>query len=105
MQAANKLINWDGVFIMVANGGTPMNNATMLDQLAKGVANVFPLTPEACSMYEPARQPPGSSARLASYYDQMRCVKLFVEQHHSRWRADRQDTDFGRDVATARAIS
>ncbi|MBN8903000.1 MAG: ABC transporter substrate-binding protein, partial [Rhodospirillales bacterium] len=27
VQAANKLINRDGVFILVANGGTPMNNA------------------------------------------------------------------------------
>ena len=52
VQAANKLINRDGVFIMVANGGTPMNNATMPEQLAKGVPNVFPLT-SARSMYEP----------------------------------------------------
>jgi branched-chain amino acid transport system substrate-binding protein len=52
VQAANKLINRDGVFIMVANGGTPMNNAVMPDQLAKGVANIFPLT-SARSMYEP----------------------------------------------------
>ena len=52
IQAANKLINRDGVFMMVANGGTPMNNATMPDQLAKGVPNVFPLT-SARSMYEP----------------------------------------------------
>src|SRR6476469_4813185 len=44
VQAANKLINRDGAFILVANGGTPMNNAVMPDQLAKGVANVFPLT-------------------------------------------------------------
>ena len=52
VQAANKLINRDGVFMMVANGGTPMNNATMPDQLAKGVPNIFPLT-SARSMYEP----------------------------------------------------
>src|ERR1700759_3579767 len=29
VQAATKLINRDGVFIMVANGGTPMNNETI----------------------------------------------------------------------------
>jgi branched-chain amino acid transport system substrate-binding protein len=52
VQAANKLINRDGVFIMVANAGTPMNNAVMPEQLARGVANVFPLT-SARSMYEP----------------------------------------------------
>ena len=37
IQAANKLINRDNVFLMIANGGTPMNNAVMPDQLAKGV--------------------------------------------------------------------
>ncbi len=97
VQAANKLINRDGVFIMVANGGTPMNNATMPDQLAKGVANVFPLT-SARSMYEPLNHLKFGLA--ASYYDQMRAgVKLFVEQHHSKAIcAMSQDTDFGRDV-------
>src|ERR1700687_623574 len=45
VQAANKLINRDGVFMMVANGGTPMNNATMPDQLPKGVPNIIPRTP------------------------------------------------------------
>src|ERR1700733_15498584 len=52
VQAANKLINRDGVFVMVANGGTPMNNATMPEQLAKGVPNIFPYT-AARSMYTP----------------------------------------------------
>ena len=52
VQAANKLLNRDDVFIMVANGGTPMNNAILPDVLAKGVPNVFPLT-SARSMYEP----------------------------------------------------
>src|SRR6201997_990028 len=46
VQAANKLINRDNVFAMVADGGTPMNNATMPMQLAAGGPNVFPLTPE-----------------------------------------------------------
>ena len=79
MQAANKLINRDNVFMMVANGGTPMNNATMPDQFAKGVPNVFPLT-SARSMYEPLHHLKFGLA--ASYYDQMRSgVKLFVEQH------------------------
>src|SRR3954449_2014813 len=36
VQAANKLINRDGVFIMVANGGTPMNNATTPEHVADG---------------------------------------------------------------------
>jgi branched-chain amino acid transport system substrate-binding protein len=97
VQAANKLINRDGVFIMVANGGTPMNNAVMPDQLAKGVANIFPLT-SARSMYEPLNHLKFGFA--ASYYDQMRAgVKLFVEQHAKKTVcAMSQDTDFGRDV-------
>jgi branched-chain amino acid transport system substrate-binding protein len=97
VQAANKLINRDGVFMMVANGGTPMNNATMPEQLAKGVPNMFPLT-SARSMYEPFHHLKFGLA--ASYYDQIRAgVKLFVETHHSKTVcAMSQDTDFGRDV-------
>src|ERR1700675_4294529 len=82
VQAANKLINRDGVFMMVANGGTPMNNATMPDQLAKGVPNIFPLT-SARSMYEPLNRLKFGLA--ASYYDQMRSgVKTFIDQHHNK---------------------
>ncbi len=97
VQAANKLINRDGVFIMVANGGTPMNNATMPDQLAKGVPNVFPLT-SARSMYEPLHHLKFGLA--SSYYDQIRAgVKLFVEQRGKKTIcAMSEDTDFGRDV-------
>lgn len=97
VQAANKLINRDGVFMLVANGGTPMNNAVMPDQLAKGVPNMFPLT-SARSMYEPFHHLKFGLA--ASYYDQMRAgVKVFVEQHHSKVICSMsQDTDFGRDV-------
>ncbi|HVZ10319.1 ABC transporter substrate-binding protein [Rhodopila sp.] len=97
VQAANKLINHDGVFIMVANGGTPMNNAVMPDQLAKGVANVFPLT-SARSMYEPLHHLKFGLG--SSYYDQIRAgVKYFVEKRgKKRICVARQDTDFGRDV-------
>jgi branched-chain amino acid transport system substrate-binding protein len=97
VQAANKLINRDGVFVMVANGGTPMNNATMPEQLAKGVPNVFPLT-SARSMYEPLHHLKFGLA--SSYYDQMRAgVKLFVEQRGKKAVcAMSEDTDFGRDV-------
>ncbi len=97
VQAANKLINRDNVFMMVANGGTPMNNAVMPDQLAKGVPNVFPLT-AARSMYEPFNHL--KFGQFASYYDQMRAgVKLFVETKGTQAPcAMYQDTDFGRDV-------
>ena len=97
VQAANKLINKDGVFIMVADGGTPMNNATMPMQLAAGIPNVFPLT-SARSMYEPLNHLKFGLA--SSYYDQIRSgVKLFVDQHGKKTVcAMAQDTDFGRDV-------
>ena len=97
VQAMNKLINLDHIFVAVANGGTPMNNATMPDELAKGVPNVFPLT-SARSMYEPLNHLKFGLA--ASYYDQMRAgVKYFVEvKHKARICGMSQDSDFGRDV-------
>ena len=97
VQAMNKLINLDHIFIAVANAGTPMNNATMPDELAKGVPNVFPLT-SARSMYEPLNHLKFGLA--ASYYDQMRAgVKYFVEvKHKTRICGMSQDSDFGRDV-------
>jgi branched-chain amino acid transport system substrate-binding protein len=97
VQAANKLINRDGVFIMVANGGTPMNNAVMPEQIAKGVANVFPLT-SARSMYEPLNHLKFGLG--SSYYDQVRAgLKYFVEQRGKKQVCTMaQDTDFGRDI-------
>jgi branched-chain amino acid transport system substrate-binding protein len=97
VQAMNKLINLDHIFVAVANGGTPMNNATMPDELAKGVPNVFPLT-SARSMYEPLNHLKFGLA--ASYYDQMRSgVKYFVEvKHKAKICGMSQDSDFGRDV-------
>ena len=96
IQAANKLINRDNVFLLIANGGTPMNNAVMPDQLAKGVPNMFPLT-SARSMYEPYHRLKFGLA--SSYYDQMRsAVKLLAERGRKKICAMYQDTDFGRDV-------
>jgi branched-chain amino acid transport system substrate-binding protein len=97
VQAMNKLLNNDSVFIMVNNGGTPMNNANMPTQLEKGVPNVFPLT-AARSMYEPFNKL--KFGQFASYYDQMRAgVKYFVEKRGKKnVCAMTQDSDFGRDV-------
>jgi branched-chain amino acid transport system substrate-binding protein len=97
VQAANKLINRDNVFFMVANGGTPMNNATMPEQISKGVPNIFPLT-AARSMYYPFHHMKFGFA--ASYYDMERAgVKLFAEKYGKKSIcAMSQDTDFGRDV-------
>jgi branched-chain amino acid transport system substrate-binding protein len=96
IQAANKLINKDNVFAMVANGGTPMNNAVLPEQLEKGVPNFFPLT-SARSMYEPLHHM--KFGLLSSYYDEMRAgVKYFVEKKGKKSIcAMYQDTDFGRD--------
>jgi branched-chain amino acid transport system substrate-binding protein len=42
VQAANKLINRDNVFIMVSNGGTPMNNATLPRSSRRACLTYFP---------------------------------------------------------------
>jgi branched-chain amino acid transport system substrate-binding protein len=69
----------------------------MPDQLAKGVANVFPLT-SARSMYEPLNHLKFGLG--SSYYDQVRAgVKYFVEKRGKKQVcAMAQDTDFGRDI-------
>ena len=97
VQAMNKMLNNDNVFIMVNNGGTPMNNANMPAQIEKGVPNVFPLT-AARSMYEPFNRL--KFGQVASYYDEMRAgVKYFVEKKGKKIVcAMTQDSDFGRDV-------
>jgi len=97
VQAANKLINRDGVFFMVANAGTPMNNAVMPEQIAKGVANIFPLT-SARSMYEPLNHLKFGLG--SSYYDQVRSgLKYFIEKRGKKHVCTMaQDTDFGRDI-------
>ena len=78
VQAMNKLLNSDDIFMALDDGGTPMNDANMPAQFAKDVPNVFPLT-AARSMYEPYNQL--KFAQFASYYDQMRsAVKYFAEK-------------------------
>ena len=69
VQAMNKLLNSDNIFLALDDGGTPMNDANMPAQFAKNVPNVFPLT-AARSMYEPYNRL--KFAQFASYYDQMR---------------------------------
>ncbi|MGA9868045.1 MAG: ABC transporter substrate-binding protein [Acetobacteraceae bacterium] len=97
VQGMNKLLNQDHIFLALADGGTPLNQAQLPMQLAKGVPNVFPLT-AARSMYEPFNRL--KFGQFASYYDEMRAaVKYFVEQRHrTKICAMYQDTDFGRDV-------
>ncbi len=97
VQAMNKLLNSDHIFIALSDGGTPMNDANMPAQFEKNVPNVFPLT-SARSMYEPFNRLKFS--QFASYYDQMRsAVKYFAEKHGRKsFCVMYQDSDFGKDV-------
>jgi branched-chain amino acid transport system substrate-binding protein len=97
VQAMNKLLNSDDIFLALDDGGTPMNDANMPAQFAKNVPNVFPLT-AARSMYEPYNRL--KFAQFASYYDQMRsAVKYFASQRGRKaFCVMYQDTDFGKDV-------
>jgi branched-chain amino acid transport system substrate-binding protein len=97
VQAANKLINNDKIFLMVGALGTPMNNAAFAEQLPKGVPNLFPLT-AARSMAEPLH--PLKFALYSTYYDQVRAAaKHFVEKEKkSKVCTMYQDTDFGHEI-------
>jgi branched-chain amino acid transport system substrate-binding protein len=97
VQAANKLINSDKIFIMLGALGTPMNNAVLGDQLQKGVPNLFPFT-AARSMAEPFHAL--KFAQYSSYYDQVRAAtKHFVEKEKkSKVCTMYQDTDFGHEI-------
>jgi branched-chain amino acid transport system substrate-binding protein len=97
VQAMNKLLNSDGVFFTIEDGGTPMNNATFPMALEKNVPKLLPLS-AARSMFEPFNKLKFS--QYSSYVDQMRAgVKYFVEQKGKKSIcAMYQDTDFGKDV-------
>ncbi|HEY4172466.1 MAG TPA: ABC transporter substrate-binding protein [Rhodopila sp.] len=97
VQAMNKLLNSDNIFLALSDGGTPMNDANMPTQFAKNVPNVFPLT-SARSMYEPYNKL--KFAQFASYYDQMRAaVKYFAQtKGRKKFCVAYQDSDFGKDV-------
>jgi len=97
VQAMNKLLNNDNVFLTIDDGGTPMNDANMPAQFAKNVPNMFPLT-AARSMYEPYNRL--KFGQFASYYDQMRAaVKYFAEKKGRKaFCVAYQDSDFGKDV-------
>jgi branched-chain amino acid transport system substrate-binding protein len=97
VQAANKLINNDKIFIMLGALGTPMNNAVLGDQLQKGVPNIFPFT-AARSMVEPLH--PLKFAQFSTYYDQVRAAtKHFIEKEKkTKVCTMYQDTDFGHEI-------
>jgi branched-chain amino acid transport system substrate-binding protein len=97
VQAMNKLLNSDRVFMTLQDGGTPMNNATWPMAIEKDTPKLLPLT-AARSMYEPYHKLKFS--QTSSYVDQMRAgIKYFVEQRGKKAICVMyQDTDFGKDV-------
>ncbi|MEI7710256.1 MAG: ABC transporter substrate-binding protein [Rhodospirillales bacterium] len=97
VQAMNKLLNNDNIFLAIGNGGTPMNDANMPVQFGKNVPNLLPLT-AARMMYEPYHKL--KFGQFASYYDQMRsAVKYFAEKRGRKaFCVMYQDSDFGKDV-------
>ncbi len=97
VQAMNKLVNRDDIFLAISSGGTPQMDAVLPMMQEKGVPSVFPLTC-ARSMYEPLSR--FKYGQFASYYDQMRsCVKYFAETKGRKIIGSMyQDTDFGKDI-------
>ena len=97
VQAMNKLLNNDNIFLTIGNGGTPMNDANMPVQFGKNVPNLLPRT-AARMMYEPYHKL--KFGQFASYYDQMRsAVKYFAEKRGRKaFCVMYQDSDFGKDV-------
>ena len=100
VQAANKLINKDKIFLILASLGTPMNNAVFQMQEAKDIPNLFPLS-SARSMTDPLHRL--KFGALSSYYDQIRSgVKWAVEdQGKNKICVLYQDNDFGQETYDA----
>jgi branched-chain amino acid transport system substrate-binding protein len=98
VQAINKLINSDNIFITLATAFTPIHDAIMPVQIAKNVPSVFPAI-AARSTYEPYNHL--KFAQFASYYDQTRsAVKYFVEQRGRKaFCGMYQDVGMGMEVA------
>ncbi len=95
--AAQKLVNQDKIFIMVAHLGTAQNNAAMPVQFEKNVVNFFPVT-AAREMYEPFNRLKYSFA--ATYYDQVRTAmpKLVKDKGARKVCIIYQDDEFGLEV-------
>jgi len=95
--AAQKLVNQDKIFAMVAHIGTAQNMAAMPVQFEKNVINFFPVT-AAREMYEPLHRLKYSFA--ATYYDQMRTAvpKLAKEKGAKKVCTMYQDDEFGLEV-------
>ena len=95
--AAQKLVNQDKIFAMVAHIGTAQNLAAMPVQFEKNVINFFPVT-AAREMYEPFHRLKYSFA--ATYYDQIRLAlpRLVKEKGAKKVCTIYQDDEFGLEV-------
>lgn len=100
LQAANKLINFDEIFVMFLALGTPNNNAVITKQFEAGVPNLFPLT-GARSMVEPFQRL--MLTQRGIYYDEIRAaVKYFAENHDKTVPCViYHDTDYGFEIYEA----
>jgi branched-chain amino acid transport system substrate-binding protein len=95
--AAQKLVNQDKIFAMVAHIGTAQNNAAMPVQFEKNVVNFFPVT-AAREMYEPFHKL--KFAGFSTYYEQMnsRLPVLVKEKGAKKVCTIYQDDEFGLEV-------
>ncbi len=100
VQAGNKLLTNDKIFLMVAGLGTPMNNAILQKQIAMKVPNFGPFT-AARAMSEPFDR--YKFQVLSTYYTQIRSgLKHFVEKKNVKAPCVMyQDTDFGQEIVDA----
>jgi branched-chain amino acid transport system substrate-binding protein len=94
---AQKLVNQDKIFAMVAHLGTAPNMAAMPIQFEKNVVNFFPIT-AAREMYEPFHRL--KYAFAATYYDQVRHAtpRLVKEKGAKKVCTVYQDDEFGLEV-------
>jgi len=95
--AAQKLVNQDKIFAMVAHIGTAQNLAAMPVQFEKKVLNFYPVT-AAREMYEPLH--PLKYSFAATYYDQLRLAapKMIKEKNVKKVCTIYQDDEFGLEV-------
>ena len=95
--AAQKLVNQDKIFMMLAHIGTAPNLAAMPVQFEKNVINFMPVT-AAREMYEPFHRLKYSFA--VPYYDQMLVMlpKMVKDKGAKKVCAIYQDDEFGLEV-------
>ena len=95
--AAQKLVNQDKIFMMVAHIGTAQNLAAMPVQFEKNIVNFMPVT-AAREMYEPFHKLKYSFA--VPYYEQMRLMlpKMVKDKGAKKVCAIHQDDEFGLEV-------